>query len=158
MGPAYMTRELEGAPGDSLECSSLNNEGGAIHETFADINGLISMLDDPEYNLAYDTAGVRLSQQPSRHRNGTPPLLYSPLACDDADDIHDVGRPLQQAMWEILWNQDCASGCAPSSPTTALTRDSQERVRRWDQGVGLRCCSTRLSSGVQSPARMNAAQ
>jgi hypothetical protein len=77
------------------------------------------MLDDPEYNLAYDTAGVRLSQQPSRHRNGTPPLLYSPLACDDADDIHDVGRPLQQAMWEILWNQDCSTG--DSCPTTLHT-------------------------------------
>jgi len=103
----------------SSSCWSLIDEGGAIHETFADINGLISMIDDPEYNLAYDTAGVRLSQQPSRHRDGTAPLLYSPLACDTANDIHDVGRPLQQAMWEILWNQNCASG--DSCPTSLHT-------------------------------------
>jgi hypothetical protein len=90
----------------SRECSE-TDEGDALHETFADIHALISLADDPEYNVRYDTQ-IELSDHPGHHHDEDSEVPdYNEGDCRPGVDVHDVGVPLVQAMWEIMWNLDC---------------------------------------------------
>jgi hypothetical protein len=89
--------------------------------------GLIAVADDPELAVRYNTLNIDLSQHPERHRDSTQPFLYDSGDCDltgvEDFDFHDVGVPLQQAIWEILWNQNCAPDdpAGDSCPTGLAT-------------------------------------
>lgn len=105
-------------------CWPGSDEGDAIHETFADLAGLLFIARGSEIASTYNQAGLVVSQFPGRHRDGSPTIVYDPENCNVAPyNEHNVGKGLEQAFWEVLWNQDCATGDACASGLSTFGDD-----------------------------------
>ena len=109
--------------GFSSWCTPGDNEGDALHETFADLHVLAFIARNTIVASTYQQPGMIISQFPGRHR-GSIKKVYDPDGCDVVPyDEHDVGIALEQAFWEVLWNQNCETGDTCPTNLTAFGDD-----------------------------------
>lgn len=90
----------------SINCTQADQGlplGESVANSFAYVTALEEMI------LTYSAVqGMGGGQAPQPHTNGTSRLTQTlDLFPCDTQDEHLIGRPFEQAVWELLWNRNC---------------------------------------------------
>lgn len=94
------------------ECEDGVDESDAIDETFGNIFGELTAAEDiTNINPAYSALSLfGQGQGPSAHTTTAVQWVQNcpaPSALDYSSRIHNLGRPMEVAVWELLWNVNC---------------------------------------------------
>ncbi|MCK6533156.1 MAG: hypothetical protein L6Q84_09300 [Polyangiaceae bacterium] len=99
-------------------CFAGISEGERITETLADFFFSVQAASDSQIQAAYNASLDTVWE---------PHVRASDIVVDDtndcnASDVHDEGRGLNQALWELLFNRDCTvTSCrVPGNPPSIL--------------------------------------
>lgn len=96
----------------SNECIAGSNEGNPLDETLANCFAMVTATDDSSISPDYGALASLANQGPAPHTTaGTIQILQVNCAVDE----HFIGRPFEQAVWEILFNRNCSNGTCSST-------------------------------------------
>jgi hypothetical protein len=92
--------------GLSYNCEQGIDEGRALHETLANVFAGLYALDSADINPRYG-AYSGLVAAPNPHTNAASLRSHDVFCTDNEGDPHEKGEAFEQAVWELLFNQNC---------------------------------------------------